>query len=137
MTKKQRHSFLVLCTLVISLVILACGSGYRITQKITGNSGEVRVRMNQADGSDQTEVEINEDYSHERVSVTVTLSVESGSCQAMLIGEDGNSLILNASLGSPIEISGELVTDAFGDITLETDAQGASNVYLLIKFVRQ
>jgi hypothetical protein len=56
------------------LAVLACGTAYRTTYKIYGDSGEIQVRMNEADGSDQTSLEINEDYFRERVTVTVTLT---------------------------------------------------------------
>lgn len=90
--------------------------------------------MNEANGSDKTSVEINEEYFHERVTTTVSLVVEVGSCQATLIGEDGTSISLSATAGSPAQAYGDLVTDGFGEITLETDAQLAQNVEITIDF---
>ncbi len=123
--------------IMLTLVTLACGTGYRTTYNISGNSGTIRVRMNEADGTDRTNVEINEDYMRETVFVTANLSVESGTCEARLVGEDGTSLSLIASAGTPGTTSGELVTDGFGEITLETESQQASKMDLEIKFQRR
>ena len=69
MDQKQNGIFLALISLVLGLAVLACGTGYRTTSKSSGNSGEVRVRMNEADGTDRTNLEINEDYNHNRVKI--------------------------------------------------------------------
>lgn len=135
MDKKQNGLFLAIIFLVLGLVVLACGTGYRTTSKSSGNSGEVRVRMNEADGTDSTNVEINEDYNHSRVAVTASLLVESGNCQATLIGEDGTTISVSASPENPVEVFGDLVTDAFGEIVLETACQNAKNVDLTITYV--
>ncbi len=113
MIKKQNGLVLALISLVLGLAVLACGTGYRTTSKSSGNSGEVRVRMNEADGTDSTNVEINEDYNHSRVAITASLLLESGNCQATLVGEDGTIISLSASPESPAEGYGDLMTDAF------------------------
>lgn len=135
MVKKQNGLFLALISLVLGLAVLACGTGYRTTSKSSGNSGEVRVRMNEADGTDSTNLEINEDYNHSRVAITANLLVESGNCQATLVGEDGTIISLSASPESPAEVFGDLVTDAFGEIELETICQNAKNVDLTISYI--
>ena len=135
MDKKQNGIFLVLISLVLGLAILACGTGYRTTSTSSGNSGEVRVRMNEADGTDSTNVEINEDYNHSKVAITASLLVESGNCQATLIGRDGTTISLSASPENPAEVYGDLVTDAFGEIVLETVCQNAKNVDLIIIYI--
>jgi hypothetical protein len=134
MTKKHRLFYLVLTSLFLTLAVLACGTGYRTTHKLTGDSGEIQVRMNEADGTDQTSLEINEDYFRERVTVTVTLTVESGNCRVSLVGQDGTTISLSSSAGSPAEVYGDLVTDGMGEIILETEAQGAKNVEIIIRF---
>ena len=136
MTGSTRIYFLVFPILILALAALACGTGYRTTQKTSGNSGEVRVRMNEADGVDSTSMEINEDWSRVRVTSTVTLSVASGNCLANLIGEDGTSISLDASVGRPGEVYGDLVTDVFGEVSLQTDCQNARDLDLTIFFVR-
>ena len=136
MTRPKKTYYLILPILILTLAALACGTGYRTTQKITGNSGEVRVRMNEANGTDSTSVEINEDWSQIRVTSTVTLSVASGSCLVYLTGEDGTSISLDASAGSPGEVYGDLVTDVFGEVSLQTDCQDAQNLDLTIFFAR-
>jgi len=136
MDQKQNGIFLALISLVLGLAVLACGTGYRTTSKSSGNSGEVRVRMNEADGTDSTNLEINEDYNHSRVTITASLLVESGNCQATLIGQEGTIISLSASPENPAEVYGDLVTDAFGEIELETICQNAINVDLTISYVR-
>jgi len=134
MTKPNKTKLLLYPILILVLAGLACGNGYRTTQKISGNSGKVRVQTNETNGTDSTEVELNEELENTRVIATVTLSVEAGSCRAILTGEDGTSLTLDAAAGSPAEVSGELVTDIFGEVTLQTEAQNAQNVDLTISF---
>ncbi len=136
MTKNKKTSYLVLVMSVLALAALACGTGFTTTHKISGNSGEVRVRMNEANGTDSTSMEINEDWSRVRVSTTVTFSVESGSCLAYLTGEDGTAISLDTSAGSPTEVYGSLVTDGFGEIDLQTDCQNAQNLDLTVYFAR-
>jgi hypothetical protein len=134
MTSKKRILNLIVALLMLSLAALACGNGYRTTQKITGSSGEVRVRMNEGSGISSTSVEINEEWSWTRVSSTVVLSVESGSCQATLSGDEGTAITLQAAAGSPAQEYGDLVTDGFGDVQLQTDCQDARNLDLTISF---
>ncbi len=136
MTPRRRALYLALVLIVLAGVTLACGAGYQTSSKILGNSGEVRVKMKDASGTNSTSVEINEDWWRERIAATVTLSVESGSCRATLSGEDGTLLILDAAAGSPAETYGELVTDGFGDVELQTDCQGGQNLEVLIAFSR-
>jgi hypothetical protein len=136
MTPQKRKANLLLVVLVLALAALACGTGYQTSKKIVGNSGEVRVRMKEASGASSTEVEINEDWFRERVTASVTLSLEAGSCQATLLGEEGTKIILNAAAGSPSKGNGNLVTDGFGEVTLETNCQGGQNMDLLIEFSR-
>ena len=134
MTRKKRNYYLILPILALALAILACSGGYSTTSKLSGNSGEVRVRTKEADGTDSTSVELNEDWMRDRVFATATLSVETGSCQATLAGEEGTALVLNATAGSPAQATGDLVTDGFGDVDLETNCQGVTNLDLLINF---
>lgn len=134
MTRQKRTIYLILPILALSLAILACSGGYSTTSKLSGNSGEVRVKTGEADGVDSTSVELNEDWSRTRVSATVAFGVESGSCQATLIGAEGTRIVVNASAGSPGQASGDLVTDGFGDITFESNCQGVQNLDLLINF---
>lgn len=136
MTPRKRTLYLVLALALLAGVSLACGTGYQTSSKITGNSGEVRLKMKDASGTNSTSVEINEDWFREGIAVSATLSVESGSCRATLSGEDGTLLVLDAAAGSPAEAYGELVTNSFGDISLETDCQGGQNLELTLSFQR-
>ncbi len=134
MTPQKRTIHLLLAASILALSALACSSGYQTTSKLFGNSGEVRVRMKDADGSNSTSLEINEDWSRERVNAAVTLSVEAGSCRATLSGGDHTVITLNASQGSSAQANGDLVTDSFGDINLQTDCQGGQNLDLVVSF---
>jgi hypothetical protein len=136
MIRPKKAYYLVLPILILALAAMACGTGYTTSQKISGNSGEVRVRTNEANGTDSTSVEIHEDWSRVRVTATVVLSVESGSCLIYLTGEDGTSISLDASAGSPGEVYGNLVTDSFGEVDLQTDCQNAQKLDLTIYFAR-
>jgi hypothetical protein len=93
--------------------------------------------MKEADGTDSTSVEINEDWSRVNVTSTMVLSVESGNCQAVVTDGSGASVSLSASPGSPGDAYATLVTDGFGDVSLETNCQSAQNLDFLISFVRQ
>ncbi len=135
--KSIRNRCSLLALVLLLLASLACGTGFRTTYTLTGNSGKIRVSMNDADGENRTQLEINEDYIRESVAVTASLSVAAGSCQATLTGEDGSRLTLTAAEGNPGQANGELVTDAFGEITLETVGQNAENMELILEFTRQ
>ena len=134
MNAKRRLTLLALPILALMIAGHACGTGYRTTSRISGNSGEVRVRVNDADGMDNTSIEINEDWSWARITTTITLSVGGGSCRATLSGDDNASISLEATAGSPTEVYGDLVTDGFGEVDLQTDCQNAREVDLSILF---
>lgn len=137
MTQQKRISTLILPILALTLALLACSGGYSTTSKISGNSGEVRVKTNEADGSDTTSVELNEDWMRDRVAVSARLSVESGSCQATLVGQESTVLALDTAAGNPAQATGVLVTDGFGEVDFVTNCQGAQNLELLINFTLQ
>ena len=137
MTSRKRLSRLALPILVLLLASLACGTGYRTSSSIYGESGKVRVQLKEADGEYTNSVEINEDWSWDRVSATVTFSVSEGSCQATLSGDENTVIVLNASAGNPGQSSGDLVTDSFGDVDLVTNCQSAKELDLTIEFTRR
>ena len=137
MTAKRQTTYLVLTVLILSLAALACGTGSQTTSKITGNSGEVRVRINETSGVNTTSVELNEDWFREQLAASVTFSLETGSCRASVIGEDGTQITVDAAAGSPGQASGQLITDGFGEVDLETNCQGsAQNLDVTIAFNR-
>jgi hypothetical protein len=51
-----------------------------------------------------------------------------------LVDQDGTTISLSASAGSPAEVYGDLVTDGVGEVILETKAQGAKNVDIIVRF---
>jgi hypothetical protein len=137
MTARRRLSRLALPILILTIATLACGTGYKTSSRIYGLSGLVRVQLKEADGIYTNSVEINEDWSQERISATVTLSVSAGSCRATLSGNENTSIVLDAAVDSPSETYGDLVTDSFGELDLETDCQDAQDLDLSIDFTRK
>lgn len=137
MNARKRLLRLSLPVLALLLVGLACGTGYRTSSSIYGESGKVRVQLKEADGEYTNSVEINEDWSWDRVSATVTFSVSEGSCQATLSGDENTLIVLSASAGNPGQSSGDLVTDSFGDVDLVTNCQAAKDLDLTIEFTRR
>ena len=134
MTAKRKLYWLALPILALAIAGLACGTGFSTSSKIYGLSGNVRVKMKEADGVYNNSVEINEDWSRERIGANVTLSVSEGSCRATLSGEENTSIVMDVAAGSPAETSGDLVTDGFGEVYLETDCQAAKALDLYIDF---
>ena len=134
MNRKKRNIYLILVFILLAALASACATSYRTSAKILGSSGEVRVQLKETSGVKSTSVEINEDWWNERLYVTATFSVEAGTCRATLSGDDGTEMVLDASQGNPAEAFGELVTDAFGDLSLQTDCQGGQNLDLKISF---
>jgi hypothetical protein len=55
----------------------------------------------------------------------------------ILSGEENTALIMDVSAGSPAEVYGELVTDGFGGLDLNTDCQGAKDLEVTIDFTRK
>ena len=137
MTSRNRIYKLALPFLILILAGLACGTGYKTSSSIYGESGKVRVQLKEGDGVYTNSVEINEDWSWDRVSATVTFSVSEGSCLATLSGDENTSIVLTASAGNPSEMTGDLVTDSFGDVELVTDCTGAKELDLTINFTRR
>ena len=137
MTQKKKLYWLALPILVLAFAGLACGTGFSTSSAIYGLSGNVRVKMKEADGVNNNSVEINEDWSQVRISATVTLSVSAGNCQATFSGDENTSIILDVVEGSSTEAYGDLVTDSFGEISLETDCQDAQGLDLSIDFTRK
>ena len=137
MTRQKKTYYLILPILILALAALACGTGYRTTSKISGNNGEVQISMNEANGTDTTSVEINEDWSRAKVSTKVILNMDSGTCRVYLTGENNTAISLETSAGTPAEAYGELVTDGFGEVSMQTDCQSANNLVVTINFTKQ
>ena len=137
MQARKRLAWLALPILALVIASLACGTGFSTSAKRYGLSGNVQAKMKEADGVYTNSIEINEDWSYERFSATVSFSVSGGSCQATLTGNENTSIVLEASAGSPTETHGTLVTDGFGEIDLETDCQDAQELVLQIDFTHE
>ena len=137
MKSKKRALYLLSTVLILAVTTLACGAGTSTTHKIVGDSGEITVRFNSPDGQETTSVEINEDWSWQRVTTTVSATTEAGSCRIALIGDENTAVVLDAAAGSPGQSYGDLVTDGFGDITLQTECAGVENLEVMIAFTRK
>jgi hypothetical protein len=68
------------------------------------------------------------------VTLTVNVKVTAGSYHAEFVGEEGGRLILDASPNNPGQGSVQLETDAFGEIDLEAQAQGAEDVEITLDY---
>jgi hypothetical protein len=137
MKERRRLYWLLLPILALVFAGLACGTGFSTSSTIYGLSGNVQAKMKEANGVYTNSIEINEDWSYDRFSATFTFSVGSGSCRATLSGDENTSIVLEAAEGSPSEVYGELVTDGFGEIDLETDCQDAQDLGLTINFTKE
>lgn len=137
MKTRKRLPWLVLPILALMIASLACGTGFSTQSTIYGLSGKVQANLKEGDGVYNNSIEINEDWSYVRFSATVSLSVSAGSCRATLSGGENTQLVLEASAGSPNNTSGELVTDGFGEVDLETNCQDAEEMTLTIDFTRK
>jgi hypothetical protein len=137
MNSRKRSYKLALPFLILLLASLACGTGYRTSSSLYGESGKVRIQLKEGDGVFTNSVEINEDWSWDLVSATVTFSVSEGSCLATLSGDENTSIVLTAAAGNPSEAAGDLVTDSFGDVELVTDCTSAKDLDLTIDFTRR
>jgi hypothetical protein len=137
MTRQKKTYYLILPILILALAALACGTGYRTTSKISGNNGEVQISMQEANGTDTTSVEINEDWIRASISTRLVLNMDSGSCRVYLTGENNTAISLETSAGSPVETYGELITDGFGEVSMQTDCQNAQNLVVSIYFTKQ
>jgi len=137
MKTRKKLTWLVLPILALMVASLACGTGFSTKSTIYGLSGKVQANLKEGDGVYNNSIEINEDWSYVRFNATVSLSVSAGSCRATLSGGENTQLVLDASAGSPDNTSGELVTDGFGEVDLETNCQEAEEMALIIDFTRQ
>lgn len=136
MTERRRIYWLSLPFLALVLAVLACGTGFSTSTTIYGLSGRVRAQMKEANGVYTNSLEIDEDWIHARINASVSFSVSEGSCQATLSGGENSSITVSATADNPGEASGTLVTDAFGDVDLETDCQEAKELDLLVEFTQ-
>jgi hypothetical protein len=134
MSNKKRALYLISVVMILSLVTLACGTGYSTTSKLSGNSGEVKVSLKSADGANSNSVEINEDWSYAQIATTVTATTEAGSCAVSITGGENTAISLNTAAGSPGQASGVLVTDGFGEVDLQTNCAGAENLTVQFNF---
>lgn len=137
MQARKRLIWLALPILALMIASLACGTGFSTSSKRYGLSGNIQAKLQEANGVNTNTIEINEDWSYVPFTATTNLTVSAGSCRATLSGGENTSIVLEASAGSPSEAYGELVTDGFGDIDLETDCQDAEGLVLTIDFTRK
>lgn len=132
---KKRWS-LTIIILVLIIVSLACGTGYTTRYKSFTNRGEIIIKAESDNGNRETKVEINEDYTWEPVTLTVTIEVQSGSYHADFFGDNGKILSLDASAGNPANGKMQMTTNSFGEVTLKTEGQDAQGIVITINYTR-
>lgn len=137
MKGRKRLIWLALPIMALMIASLACGTGFSTSAKRYGLSGNIQAKLKEGNGVYTNSIEINEDWSYARFDATVSLSVNAGSCRATLSGGENTSIILEAAAGNPSETYGELVTDGFGEVDLETNCQNAEEMVLTIDFTRK
>ena len=137
MRMKRKYYRMILPILALLLAGLACSTGYSTSSSIYGESGNVKIKLKTSEGTNYNSVEINEDWGWDRIDAKVMLTVNEGSCQVTLSGEENTALAMEVSAGSPVEVYGELVADSFGELDLNTDCQGAKDLEVTIDFTRK
>ena len=120
--------------LILVIIALACSTGTSTSHSISGDQGTIVVKIKSADGTDQTGIEINEEWAWETVPMAITVTVEAGSYQATFIDHEEQSITLDAKTGNPASIRTQMVTDGFGKIILQSEASGAEGVTITIDY---
>jgi hypothetical protein len=131
---KQKQWMMVALIAGLSMVILACGTGYSTTHQRFGNRGKVIVNIESVNGSREDQVEIDEDFSWDTVTLNITVEVESGNYSAVFIDDEGQSLSLEASPGNPASASTQMEVDASGEITLQSEGESVEGVKITIDY---
>jgi len=134
MPQQNFKTLLVLFCIVIA--ILACGTGYTTTRTSTGDDGNVVLKLASLDGTDDTQVEIDDTFNWETLSLDITVDVEAGNYQAEFIDDEGQILQLNATSGKPAIGKRIMVTDGLGNITLNSLGEGAQNIVITIEYTK-
>ena len=132
--KSQRNWKILLVVLCLLITILACGKGFTTTRTSTGDKGKVVLKLASLDGSDETQIEIDNNFTWDTLALEITVEVEAGSFQAEFIDDEGQSLIMNASAGQPATGKRNMVTDGLGKITLNSQGEGAQNATITIEY---
>ena len=130
----KKHTNWRFVILIFIITALACSTGTTTSHTISGDQGQVVVKMKSADGSDQTGIEINEDWAWEIVPMAITVTVEAGSYQATFVDHEEQTITLVATAGNPASIRAQMVTDGFGKILLQSEASGAEGVTITIDY---
>jgi hypothetical protein len=128
----------VLCLLVLSLSLAACGGYTQIGAKSTShqgmNGGDVTVEISKASGASTQKLETSAGSGLE-MDVDVTLAVGKGSYKLELLGKnDQVTLSLEAHDGQTVTGQGQMVTDAFGDASYRVTALEAENVAYALQY---
>jgi hypothetical protein len=132
MNKLKNWHFAIL---ILLFAALACTTGYSTSHTVTGNQGQVVLKTKSADGSNQTGIEIDEDYEWITIPMTITITVDAGSYQATFVDHEENNVTLKALPDNPASIRTEMVTDGFGKIMLQSEANGAEGVIITIDYI--
>jgi len=129
--KQRRIVILIVCLLMATL---ACSSGSTTSHTLRGNQGQVVVKTNSADGSDQSSIEINEDYTWETIQMTISVTVEAGTYQATFVDANDTTVVLDSSAGNPASAGALMETDGFGKISIQSEASSAEGIVITIDY---
>ena len=125
---------ILLAAALVLITILACGTGYTTTRTSTGDEGKVVLKLANLDGSDETQIEIDDSFSWDTLALEITVEVEGGSFQAEFIDDEGQVLQMKAAVGQPITGKRHMVTDGQGNITLNALGEGAESITITIEY---
>ena len=125
---------ILLAAALVLITILACGTGYTTTRTSTGDEGKVVLKLANLDGSDETQIEIDDSFSWDTLALKITVEVEGGSFQAEFIDDEGQVLQMKAAVGQPITGKRHMVTDGQGNITLNALGEGAESITITIEY---
>ena len=125
---------ILLAAALVLITILACGTGYTTTRTSTGDEGKVVLKLANLDGSDETQIEIDDSFSWDTLALEITVEVEGGSFQAEFIDDEGQVLQMKAAVGQPATGKRHMVTDGKGNITLNALGEGAESITITIEY---
>jgi hypothetical protein len=135
MNSKKNWKFM-LFIFCLMIVIMACGTGYTTTRTSTGDEGSVVLKIADLNGSDETQVEIDDSFTWDTLLLEITVEVEAGNFQAEFIDDEGQLLQMNATEEKPGIGKRNMVTDGLGNIILRSHGDNAENITITIEYTK-
>ena len=135
MSTRKRWSIRLIIAAVI-VVSLACGTGYATTRTNFNNNGKVVLKAESIEGTAETTVEIDEDYTWEPITVNITVEVSAGTYRVTFVDNDDRTVTVEASAGNPGTNMARLTTDSSGYLIMRAEGNGAEDVVITIEYSR-